>query len=315
MNKNMKKNKFIMVGVNCLNIIVMSLLVLFASCQQRNKTGKARDHEHVISPLKIGLKSVLPGALRESSGLCYTENNLWTFGDGGNPNKIYKIDSSTGEILQTVEIENFPNIDWEDITADSTYIYIGDFGNNNGNRKDLKIIRIRKSDLNSQASMLRVYGEAINFSYTDQTNFDKASSTDFDCESVISIRHFLYVFTKDGVDFKTRCYRIPDQPGNYKVSPISSFDTEGKVTAAAFNPVTREIALLGYATKKRESFIWFLDGYRSDEFFGGKTDRITIGTGKDWQTEGLDYVSTKRLFMSCETSKSQVASLYFVQKN
>ena len=54
------------------------------------------------------------------------------------------------------------------------------------------------------------------------------------------------MFSKDCIDFKTRCYKIPDQPGNSKVSPISSFDKEGKVTAAAFNPVTREIALLGY---------------------------------------------------------------------
>ena len=280
-NFGLKNNHLSVGSENVQNILVIGLIFIFISCQQGHHAEKVQDSANVSTSLVIGLKSVLPGELKESSGLCYTDGNLWTFGDGGNPNKIYKIDSSTGEILQTVEIENFPNIDWEDITADSFYIYIGDFGNNNGNRSGLKIIRIRKTDLNVQASILKVSGEAINFSYADQTNFDKAPRTDFDCESVISIGHFLYVFSKDGIDFKTRCYKIPDQPGNYKVSPISSFDTQGKVTAAAYNPVTNEIALLGYTNKKLESFIWFLDGYHGDAFFGGKTERITIGAGKD----------------------------------
>ena len=311
----LRQSQFCMYRVKPMIILTWSLVLLCASCREGNKTEKIQDHMAVASPLTIGLKCSLPNTLRESSGLCYTDGNLWTFNHGGNSNEIYKIDSSTGAILQTVKIENFPNNDWEDITADSSFIYIGDFGNNNGNRDDLKIIRIRKTDLKVQASIIKVSGEAINFSYADQKDFSKSSRTDFDCQSVILIGHSLYIFTKDGIDFKTRCYKIPNQPGNYQVSPFSSFDTQGKVTAAAFNPVTKEIALLGYANKKLESFIWFLDGYHDDEFFGGKAVRITIGTEKDWQTEGLDYISSTRLFMSCETSKAQVASLYFVQKN
>ena len=99
------------------------------------------------------------------------------------------------------------------------------------------------------------------------------------------------------------------------VSPISFFDTQGKLTAAAYNPVTKEIALLGYMNKKVNSFIWFLNGYPKDYFFGGNKVKIMIGTDRDWQTEGLDYISANRLFMSCESSKSQAASLYYVQKN
>ena len=263
----------------------------------------------------VGLKCVLPKILKESSGLCYTNGNLWTFGDSGNPNEIFKIDSATGAILQTVEIENFPNVDWEDMTADSSYIYIGDFGNNNGNRSDLKIIRIKKTDLNVQGTFLKVQGEAIHIIYADQANFARVRSTDYDCESLISIGQFLYLFSKDGIDLKTRCYKISNLPGTYRVSPISTFNTKGKITAAAFNPVTKEIALLGYMNKKVGSFIWFLNGYQNDDFFGGRNTRITIGSAKDWQTEGLDYISANRLFMSCESSKSQTASLYFVQRN
>jgi len=187
----LRNKQFYLGNVNRLNILVMGLLFFFTSCRQRKNAEKVQDIARNSLPLVIGFKSVLPIALKESSGLCYTDGNLWTFNDGGNSNKIYKIDSSTGEILQTVEVENFPNIDWEDITAESSYIYIGDFGNINGNRSDLKILRIRKADLNVQASILKVNSEAFNFSYTDQMNFDKSSRTDFGCESVISISHFL----------------------------------------------------------------------------------------------------------------------------
>jgi hypothetical protein len=298
-----------------LSVLTLCFFFSLASCQQGNPADNKVNDRMNASPLTIGLKFVLPRILKESSGLCYTDGNLWTFGDSGNPNEIFKIDSSTGSILQTVQIENFQNIDWEDITADSSYIYIGDFGNNSGNRTDLKIIRIKKSDLNVSDALIKVQGEAIRFSYADQINFAKASSTDYDCESVISVGNFLYLFTKDGIDLKTRSYKISNQPGIYVVSPISSFDTKGKLTAAAYNPVTKEIALLGYMNKKEDSFIWFLNEYPKDNFFGGNKVKITIGTNRDWQTEGLDYISGSRLFMSCETSKSQAASLYFVRKN
>ena len=311
----MKENERSPHVIKIFTILVPCLLSVLTSCQQSNHSGKNQDDQPRTTPLIVGLKCVLPKILRESSGLSFTNGNLWTFGDSGNPNEIFKIDSSTGTILQTVEIENFPNVDWEDITADSSYIYIGDFGNNHGNRRDLKIIRIKKTDLNVPGTLLKVQGEAIHISYADQTKFARVKSTDYDCEALISIGQFLYLFTKDGIDLKTRCYRISNLPGTYKVSPISTFDTKGKITAAAFNPVTKEIALLGYMNKKVGSFIWFLNGYQNDDFFGGRNTRTTIGSAKDWQTEGLDYISANRLFMSCETSKSQRASLYFVQRN
>jgi hypothetical protein len=296
-------------------VALLGLLLHLTACDSQNQSAAVTDSTANTSPVTVGLKFLLPDSLKESSGLCFTDGSLWTFNDGGNANQIYKIDSSTGAILQTVKIENFPNIDWEDMTADSSYLYIGDFGNNQGNRKDLKIIRIKKSDLGSSSAKLSVKGEAIQFSYTDQTDFSPVSSTNFDCESMFSKDHFIYIFSKNGIDFKTRCYRIPDQPGNYPVSPISNFDTQGKVTAAAYNLLTKQIALLGYVEKRDESFIWFLDGYTGDNFFSGSSKRVIVGNLKKWQTEGLAYITNNRLFMNCESTKKQDASLYFVQKN
>ncbi|OYX98031.1 MAG: hypothetical protein B7Y76_07755 [Sphingobacteriia bacterium 35-40-5] len=73
--------------------------------------------------------------------------------------------------------------------------------------------------------------------------------------------------------------------------------------------------MLGYKNHNKNSFIWFFSGYSNDGFFAASATRVTIGSPSvGWQTEGLDYISTGRLMMSCETSTSNVASLYTIQQ-
>ena len=295
----------------------MYCIILLAGCQ------KGIDHRvpdilgtegKLPDSVSVSLISALPNELKESSGLCYTDGALWSFGDSGNRNAIYKIDTATGAILQTVTIGNYLDIDWEDITADADYIYIGDVGNNLGFRKDLKILRIKKSDLTSNAAQLSVHADAINYSYTDQRDFSFNTSTNFDCEALTAIGDSLYLFSKDAVDSFTRCYSLTKQPGTYAVSPIATFNIQGRITAAAYNNNTKELALLGYLNNTQASFIWFFDNYTGTNFFAGSLRKFIIGTTTaDWQTEALEYVSANRLMMSCETSTSQVASLYYVQ--
>jgi hypothetical protein len=292
------------------NIGFILLLMAGNGCNKNKPVPTVTIQQSAANGNGVTLKSLLPAVLKESSGLCYTDGNLWTFGDSGNPPDLYKIDTATGAVLQTVAITNYPNVDWEDITADSTFIYVGDFGNNYGDRKDLKILRIRKADLATTTSNIEVTAEAINFSYNDQTDFTSNGNTNFDCEAVIIVHGYLYLFSKDRGDLKTRCYQVSAIPGNYQLTPISTFDSQGKITAAAYNPQTKEIALLGYMNNKIQSFIWLLNGYATNQFFNGTVKRINIGTQADWQTEGLDYISPDRLFISCESSASHGASLY-----
>jgi hypothetical protein len=267
-----------------------------------------------ILQVNVKLRHTLPAILKESSGLCYTDGQLWSFGDSGNPNSIYKIDTLTGAVLQTVTIANYPNIDWEDITADSSFIYVGDMGNNDGNRTNLRILKLKKEDIPQNNNAATVNAEAINFAYADQTDLSSNSNTNFDCEAIAAIGNHLYAFTKDRGDLQTRCYRLSKDPGTYKVSPLSVFNTNGKITAAAYNTETKELALLGYMNQNKYSFIWFFNGFAGDDFFNAAATRFTIGTATDWQTEGLDYISSGRLMVSCETSISNGASLYAVTK-
>ncbi|MEP2237179.1 MAG: hypothetical protein ABJI22_02385, partial [Maribacter sp.] len=104
----------------------------------------------------------LPDDVFETSGLLYFNGNLITHNDSGNEAVLYEIDLQSLSILRRVIISNVINIDWEAISQDDEYIYIGDFGNNVGTRKDLAVHRILKEDfLNANT----VSAETINFSY------------------------------------------------------------------------------------------------------------------------------------------------------
>ena len=83
----------------------------------------------------------LPADLEEASGLAFFDHQLWTHRDGGNGSDLYVIDTLTGEVLQPFPQLGLLNVDWEDLAEDADYFYIGDFGNNVGNRNDLRIIR------------------------------------------------------------------------------------------------------------------------------------------------------------------------------
>lgn len=263
----------------------------------------------------VNAKGSIVANVTESSGLVFTDGVIWTHNDSGNPSNIFKIDTANGNVLQTVAITNFPNIDWEDITADSNFIYVGDFGNNNGTRTDLKVLKISKSQLTSTLSSITATAQAINFSYTDQTSFSSNSSNNYDCESVISMGNFLYLFTKDRGDLQTRVYKLSKTPGTYTTSPYTNFNVNGKITGADYNKQTNEVALIGYMASNKNSFLWFLNDFTGDLFFSGNKRRIEIGNStNDWQTEGVTYAANNELFLSCETSYTP-ATLYNTYKS
>jgi hypothetical protein len=63
------------------------------------------------------------------------------------------------------------NKDWEEISQDSTYFYIGDFGNNvSEKQKRPSYLRIEKRSLALDVPKI----DTLSFSYSDQTDFRKS---------------------------------------------------------------------------------------------------------------------------------------------
>ncbi len=227
--------------------------------------------------------TVLPDDLNECSGVEWLSSGLWIHNDAGNEDKIYRIDSTNGAILQSVTIATADNIDWEDITEDEDYIYVGDFGNNAGNRTNLKVHRISKTDLSNNI----VNAEEIDFEYGDQTDFSQnLNNNDFDCEAFIFFNDSLHFFTKNWVNNQTKHYVIPATPGSHTAELVETFNVAGLITGADISS-NGEIVLIGY-TEFGINFMWLLFDYQESLFFSGNKRRISLGTGlTNSQTEGI----------------------------
>ena len=121
-----------------------------ASNYNPNATVNDGSCVYPVTNYNLTLKTALSTTVNETSGLVMANGVLWTHNDSGNPAQIFKIDTLSNSILQTVNIGGASNVDWEDIAFDGTHFYVGDFGNNaNGNRTDLKIYKFPLSAIPS----------------------------------------------------------------------------------------------------------------------------------------------------------------------
>lgn len=254
--------------------------------------------------------SPLPGKVNENSGIIFYQDKIWTHNDSGGEPEIYAIDTASGEIKQTILLLNARNNDWEDITQDDDYIYVGDFGNNRGTRTDLKIYKIEKSKIPESGDFALDDYQIIRFSYADQEIINKKTDPhNFDCEAMISSGESLFLFSKNWGDQKTRVYKVPKSEGEYVVEPVLNFEANGLITAAALSPDGKQLALLGYIDY--ESFMWLFWDFDDAGFFSGKRLRVNFPDMVFVQTEGIFILPNNDILFSCEES-SEFPSLFSV---
>ncbi|WP_367768363.1 T9SS C-terminal target domain-containing protein [Flavobacterium sp. WC2421] len=231
--------------------------------------GSCRYRSTKIKPV---YSASLPKNLNESSGLTQSNSLLWTINDDTDT-ALYALDTS-GNIKQKVVLKNVSNKDWEEISQDSSYFYIGDFGNNvSGNRKDLHILKVEKKSLKSLNQKI----DTISFSYSDQTDFTplQPNTTNFDCEAFIVTNDSIYLFTKKWNKQNTSVYSLPKTPGNYIAQYKETFKIKGLVTGATYLPSQNSIALCGYS-KTLHPFIYLLYNYTKTSFFNGNKRKIKL---------------------------------------
>ncbi len=254
----------------------------------------------------------LPGQINETSGLIYWDNGLWSHNDSGGDPILYKVDTSTGEIIKWVMIDNALNVDWEDIAQDEQCIYIGDFGNNAGTRDDMNILVINKENiLLSFSDTVNILGEEIWFSFEDQTVFSpNQNNHNYDCEAMIVVEDSIYLFSKNWVNRYTRLYRLPKEPGTYQAVVLDSLNVNCLVTGADYFEETGFVTLTGY-----NFFIpmfWMLWDYQGHNFFSGNKRLINMPALLGAQTEGVSITSGDDLLISAEKTDLFDQSVYEV---
>ncbi|MBP6091038.1 MAG: T9SS type A sorting domain-containing protein [Crocinitomicaceae bacterium] len=249
----------------------------------------------------------LPASLQESSGLIFYNNAIWSHNDNSDL-KLYQLNPNDASQIATQTILNCNNTDWEEITQDANYIYIGDFGNNSsGNRTDLHILRIAKNSLFT--STLSV--DTIWFTYSNQTDFSATSgnNTNFDCEAFIVSSDSIYLFTKQWLNQQSTIYALPKLPGTYSAQLKVTIPVNGLITGANFQEDKRLITLIGYSSLL-QPFLYLLYDFQGTNFESGNKRKVGLNLPFH-QTEGItsengiDYYVSNEYFSNAFATTPQ----------
>ncbi|MDZ4668272.1 MAG: T9SS type A sorting domain-containing protein [bacterium] len=252
----------------------------------------------------------LPAELSETSGLIKIgPNKFVSHNDSGNEPILFVFDSS-GLIQRRIKISNAQNVDWEDLTMDSKgNVYIGDFGNNNSDRTNLRIYVVASPNTYTKDSTI---AGITNFTYSDQKAFPPAVAyQNFDMESFFWFNDSLYLFSKNRTNpysGYTKCYRLPARSGTFVAQLIDSFYTGSggylnySVTGGAAFANGNKIALLGYDK------VWLFSGFNGNRFFKGTANTLAFPNLS--QKEALWFENTNTLWYTQETSALGTAGLF-----
>lgn len=244
--------------------------------------------------VNVSTSNIIPSLLTETSSLLFWMNDIWTINDNIDSN-LYKFSDFNFNDYQSYSFPNLTNVDWEEISQDSEYIYIGDFGNNfNGARTDLKIYRISKANFFNTGTNF----ETISFSYGQNLPPVSPNTTNYDCEAFVVTDSHIYLFTKRWADQTTSIYRILKSPGNHIAEYVSNFNSEGLVTGATLVEDKRLLMLCGYNTNL-QPFIWLLYDYNGVDFFSGNRRKLNVNLPFH-QVEGITLANGLDCYISNE---------------
>lgn len=243
----------------------------------------------------------LPAELMECSGMAVLDSDLYVSNnDSGNAAELYIYSLKADRPMRTVTITGVDNKDWEELSADDQYVYIGDTGNNRGKRQDLAIYRIPKEKL-LQEDVVEV--EKIFFHYPEQESFESSKTHNFDCEAFAIYGDSIYLFTKNRGNLKTNLYRIPKVPGHYAAKLIGEFDAGFLVTGADVRSLSdnkSRLALIGYAKIDGRYQVYMLDFNKVDGAGFFKTKPRKWNFDLPIQTESIAFIDDHTVLITNE---------------
>lgn len=289
-------------------IVVAIALLLFAASSLWSQQEGYSGYSPLFSPM---LKSELPDVVRETSGLFFHNGRLWTHNDSGGKPILYGLDTTTFEVVQQITLVNAKNKDWEDVCTDGERVYVGDFGNNKGKRKNLRIYVFPLSAIPDTGNV-SITVDSIRFSFADQTEFKhEKQKHDYDCESIFATDEYLYLFSKGWATGTTRLYRLSKNPGTQVAEVVNGFDSQGLITGADYDRESKILVLVGYVKDIWLPFLYLI--YDFDDA-GKKLShrRFELHNYLGAQTEGICFYDKGKCFLSSETSPTAVSRVFTI---
>ncbi|WP_160138889.1 hypothetical protein [Chryseobacterium sp. c4a] len=265
------------------------------------------------SPIKnneLKVQFALPKKLKEVSGITLSKDKktIWVIEDRGNKNAVYGLNDN-GQKIAKVPVENAENTDWEDIISDTQgNVYIGDFGNNDNDRKDLAIL---KTDLKDITQTTTKVVQTTKFHYEGQTQFPpKKSNLLYDCEAFVEMNGNFYLFTKNrskGFDGTFLVFKVPNKEGDFEAKLIGKLKLQGgyndaAITSATINSTKDKIVLLTHKN------VHVLTGFNADDFSAAKINKISLNHNS--QKEAIVFVDDKTLMIADEKGEGESGNVY-----
>ena len=244
---------------------------------------------------------ILPPSLHEISGLSYSDTgNFWAHNDGGNPAVLYFLDLE-GNALDSFTYAHWANRDMEALAHDdSSYLYVGDIGNNQGKEITYLIYKIA-----SDSSFIGT------ISFTLPTKDGEPAYSNF--EAMFWLEDSLWLLSKSPIrkgPFYSDIYAIPDLPGQQTASWKGRLSPPNfAITGAAIDREHTQIVLVGYRLRRflgvprLPAKMWILS-YREGQPFWKERGRVFSlspwGIGRP--IEAVDYLGRNHWILGSEKS-------------
>lgn len=283
-------------------IVTLAFLVSSLWAQENGKNG--------FTPLyNPKFLSELSNEVSETSGLFFHNGRLWTHNDSGGKPILYALDTTTFQIVQRITLKNVRNKDWEDVCTDGESVFVGDFGNNKGNRKNLRIFTFPLSTIPDEGDA-SIEVDSILFRFADQTSFKKKTHAhDFDCEAIFATEAHLYLLSKGWKTGTTRLYQLPKTPGNYVAEVVNGFDSQGLITGADYDRENHVLVIVGYMKSIWKPFLYIIfDFDEAGVKLSNRRMEMPQLTGA--QTEGICFFDHGRCYISAETSPTMTTRVF-----
>ena len=225
----------------------------------------------------------------ETSALEIINGNFLTLNDSGDDPLLYIFDKN-GKILSKNLISGAQNRDWESLASDENFVYIGDIGNNSGNRKDLKIyITDFKFNLI----------DSVNFNYKSQSKFKKKKKNKYNAEALVSFNDSLIIFSKNRKTLTTELYFLPKKPGQYSIKPRDSYNVNALITGGDYNPKIDLLALVGYSYSIKKQYLFLFKNFSYKKYKDSVHTKYAIPI-TNAQIEAIKIINRKTFWLTSE---------------
>lgn len=210
---------------------------------------RGADVSHELSKIKVN-------ELREISGLAASRRNpdmLWLHNDGDS-GQLFAV-SLSGKLVAAVQCRAAIQ-DFEDIalgpgpTKGVDYLYLGDIGDNNARRREVRVVRFAEPDLTEkrgqQLEVAKSESEEFQLTYPDGPHDAEAMFVD-------PTTGDLYIATKEKK--RSRVYKAAGSElrggGAVKLAPVGELDVD-EVSAGSMSPDGKRILL----RREGQGWLW-----------------------------------------------------------